>query len=484
MTLLKINLNALSVSALRIIMALSSLTLLACNLSFEKIKGVYSPVSASVTSTPSRNSGSSNSSDSPRNSDSPRSHPHAENPRLQLPTDDIREDLLRYPEIEALLKDNPCIDHSNCPTVLVEAGIAEIKENQIMVLEELHIPTSSFSRYRDRISGFYDRDEAGKYKRIRPVAKVSKPLLQIMDIFNQNRPSISRTIPSLGAYLAIRSQLEIISGNTNTLDHAATVFELMVDKNPDTNFVMAQIPELKAQERCRILKNQNKESALKIIAYEFEKAAQSLVEVINLHNIKMINVSYLSTVQSELEHMRINCGEENYAVASAIVQIKNQFFLSLLQNSEVIILQAAPNDDQQLYPCPFHRRWIRVGYVNIPQSSIPEEGWALSDEFLPRNLLPVSSCITVAINGGIKDKSRFDDHFPSYYDENSLFRNYSGLYAYPVDVMATSWATPLALSFMRFKKTKTQNLSPDLEYTTVINKILDPIKNKQFIQND
>lgn len=403
-----------------------------------------------------------------------------ENSHVKLPTDNIGEDLLLYPEIEAILAENPCIAESDCATVVVEAGKAEIKENQIMILEELHIPPSTFSRYEDRVSGFYDRDEDGKFKRIHPIAQVSKPILEIMGILNQNRKAISKSIPSLGAYLAVHNQFEFISGEINSLDHAATVFELLVDKNPDTNFVMANIPELSPEERCALVEN-DQSLILKTISDKFDNAAQSLIEIIKTHNIKTINVSYLSTIQSELQHMKRDCKNQSYSVARQIIQIKNNFFLNLLNNSDVVIVQAVPNDDHQLYHCPFHRRWIRVGYVNIPNSSIPDEGVPLTDEFLPRNLLPVSTCITVAINSGIIDKQKFEDQFPAYYDEHSLFRNYGGLYAYPIDLMATSWATPLALSMIRLK---TQSSSPDLVYTSIINRILDPIKNQQFIQND
>jgi len=402
--------------------------------------------------------------------------------RVRLPTEDMNEDLLLYPNIKDMLNNNRCIESSSCPTITVEAGNAEIKNNQIMILEELHIPHSTFSRYRDRISGFYSIGVNGLLKRLRPTAKVSNPYIEIMDILNNDRKSISRTIPSLGAYLAEHSQFEFISGNVNSLDHAATVFELLVDKNPDTNFVMAGIPELTNNERCDSI--ENSETALKSITMKFENAAKSLLEIIKQHQVKTINVSYLSTVQSELEHMRRTCKKQDYNIANKIFQIKTKFFLNIIENSDVVIVQAVPNDDTQSYYCPFHRRWIRVGYVNVPKSNIPDEGIPLTDENLPNNLRPVSNCITVAINSGITDKLNFAEQFPSYYDENSLFRNYDGLYAYPVDVMATSWATPLALSFIRANLQGKIKKPPQFVYTTVINRILDPIKNKQFIQND
>lgn len=403
------------------------------------------------------------------------------NSNIKLPTNDIHDDLLLYPEIAAILTANPCIAESDCPTVVVEAGKAEVKENQIMILEELHIPPSTFSRYEDRVSGFYDWNEDGTMMRRHPVAQVSKPIIEIMDILNRDRKAISKIVPSLGAYLATHDQFELLSEKINSLDHAATVFELLVDKNPDTNFVMANIPELSIEERCAAVENKDRDLTFKKITTKFDNAASALIEIIRTHNIKTINVSYLSTIQSELQHMRRDCKNTDYSMASQIIQIKNKFFLNLLNSSDVIIAQAVPNDDHQLYHCPFHRRWIRVGYVNIPKSTIPDEGLRLTDEFLPRNLLPVSTCITVAINSGIVDKLKFEDQFPTYYDEHSLFRNYGGLYTYPIDLMATSWATPLALSFIRLKA---QTAPPDLVYTALINRILDPIKNQQFIQND
>jgi len=409
----------------------------------------------------------------------PKQNDPSEKSNVKLPSEDINQDLLLYPEIEAILKDNPCIATSNCPTSIIEAGNAEIKNNQIMVLEELHIPVSTFSRYHDRVSGFYDINSEGGFERIQPTAQVSKPILEIMSILNRDRKAVSKIIPSLGAYLALHTQFELISHPINSLNHAETVFELLVDKNPDTNFVLARIPEVTIQERCQALEDKN--TTLKSISAKFENAAQALIEIIKTQKISTINVSYLSTIQSELQHMKRDCKNQDYSVAAKITQIKTKFFLDLLNNSEVVVVQAVPNDDYQPYYCPFHRRWIRVGYVNLPKSHIPEDGMSLSDEFLPRNLLPVSSCMTVAINSGISDKLNFGDQLPAYYDENSLFRNYGGLYAYPVDVMATSWATPLALSFIRLKA---QSKSLNSVYTTVINKILDPIKNKQFIQND
>lgn len=414
--------------------------------------------------------------------------PDSQNPKdpvkivtKQYPKTSKEEELSKFPDIQQILRSNPCINSDDCNEVEVESGVAPLKNEQILILEDIKLPEEAFYRYQDRISGFYKLDDSGTYRQKFPKAKISKPVFDIVKRLNRESGQISRKIPSLGLYLYQHSQLKITDDNFGEMPHSDYVFGMAVDRNPDANFVFADNPNLTREELCSLLTDE--EDAYLRINSRFTSALYGLNEIIVKNRIKYINMSFISTPQSLERHMRNFCRHSNREVAEQAVKYYNSLYLKLLEmNPDIVLVQAVPNDNDSEYECPFHRRWIRVGYTARIRSTIPPAGENLTKNGLPENLKPVFSCVSTAMNGGVTDSNEpsFGISFPKDFDENSLYYNYWGLAAYPVERMATSWATPLALSYLR---ANSQGKDPDSIYLTVINKILDPIKNKQFIEN-
>lgn len=403
------------------------------------------------------------------------------NPAVQYPTTTMEDELRLFPKIAQIINNNNCMQSKTCTTKIVESGNAPLKDEQILVFEQIGVPWSSFLRYKDRISGFYTISETGNYKRHSPNAKVSVPVLETMDYLNNLGSPVSKLIPSLGRYLYSHSQVEILNPLEGRVEaHSRIVFELMVDKNPDANFVFADAPQVSVAELCGSLNSDN-ELHLQKIQDKFDTALAELSTILRSNKIKYINASFVSTPEVIAQNMYQACHASEFKAAKQIFEIKSTFLKQLLiRNPDVILVQAVPNDNHDDYDCTFDRRWIRVGYTTIPNSNISSDGIAIEDEYLPYNMRPVKSCMTLAINGGITDKTEFESILPKYFDNNSAYFNYGGLYAYPVDAMATSWATPLALSFIR---ANSKNKNPNFIYTLFIDRIFDPLKNKQFIEN-
>lgn len=400
---------------------------------------------------------------------------------FKYPKTTLEEELEFYPEVKNIFKKNECIKSKSCETQNVEAGVANLKNEQILIFEQIGIPYSAFLRYQDRISGFYVLSEEGHYSRYVPKAKVSEPILQVMQVLNAKNLPLSRQIPVLGRLIYNSSQVEILNSLEGRIDaHPRTVFELMVDKNPDANFIFADKPTISVADLCGTL-NWFSEPVFQRIQNKLDSALIEITKIISENRIQFINASYLSTPETEMRNMQMVCHNSNRDVAERLASMQTHFLNRLLeQNPKVILVQGLPNDDYEMYECPFDRRWIRVAYTNIKKSEIPPEGIPLDVSILPTNLRVVRDCATVAINSGIEDKKDMTSILPEYFDENSAYFNYGGLYAYPIDIMATSWSTPLALSFIR---STNKNKNPLFVYTSVIDRVFDPVKNKQFIEN-
>lgn len=401
------------------------------------------------------------------------------NTSTNFPSTTWEQELQYFPEIKEIIEQNPCIKSNNCNTETISSGIAELKQEQILILEDINYPYSGFHRYRDRISGYYLRTLMGDYKRMYPKAQVSKVLLKIIDVLNRNTKVTSQMMPALGRFLHMNSQVEILGEDLGRLTHAVDVFEFAIDRNPDANFIFADNPLISKENLCTIL--ENPKDGFKRFSEQLDISLKSLSAIIQTNQVKYINMSFAPSIASTVKHMEFFCNKSNRKMAERIVDYYNQFYLNLLElNKEIILVQAVPNDIQGSYKCPFDRRWIRVGYVNEINSQISPEGDPLTDDRIPLNLAPLSECITTAINGGFIDRKNFDSNLPDSFNENSLYYNYFGLFAYPVDIMATSWATPLALSYIRAHD---ERKSPLEIYLTVRGRILDPIKNRQFMES-
>jgi hypothetical protein len=389
----------------------------------------------------------------------------------------MEEELTQFPEIESFLQKNPCINSANCELTEVTSGQATLKKEQILVLESISLPRSSFTRYRNRFSGFYLQNKDGSYRRLKPVAQVSKPFLEIMDRLNENTNYTSKKTPNLGWFLAQHSQLKIQSDDFFVTTHSDRVVEFAIDRNPDANFVLADNPLITDNMICKALTKESDD--LRDFKVKLSNALFDLNEIIRNNKIQYVNMSFLSTPESLSQYMRGACNSSDSNIAKKIVHIYNLFYLKLLeQNPNLVLVQSVSNDDHQSYECPFHRRWIRVGYTNRVNSAIPHTGEDLTPEGLAPNLTPVLSCITTAINSGIEDAESYENRLPRNFSASSLFYNYSGLYGYPINVMSTSWATPIVLSFLRAQNV---GIKADLIYTSVINRIFDPLIHKQFI---
>lgn len=399
----------------------------------------------------------------------------------RYPYTTMDDELKDFPSVNSILEENEaCVENRNCSTDVVNVGQAQLKSEQIMVFEQFGIPWSAFLRYQYRISGFHKISDDGHYDRIFPQAKVSKPVLDMLNEINKMNSPVSKQMPNLGKYIFNHSQIEVVN-NLDRIDaHSRTVFELMVDKNPDANFIFADNPNLSVDELCGSL-NDNNDELLNHIQSKFNSAINELSTIIRANHVHYLNASFVHTTETEVQNMQQVCHWSKRWVAEKIVAMQTTFLQNLLkQNPEIILVQGVPNDDHEVYDCTFDRRWIRVGYATIPKSTISESGTVIDESLLPENLKPVKQCISVVINSGTTDKSDFSSTLPDYFDENSAFFNLGGLYAYPIDMMATSWATPMALSLLRqLNKGK----DPKMVYLSVFDRIFDPYKNKQFIEN-
>lgn len=384
---------------------------------------------------------------------------------------------------------NPCVKERSCPKYEVTAGDAPNKNEQILILEILAFPMSSFARYQNRVSGFYHYNDDGTYRRIIPTAKVAMPdpnFYKNLSSMNSQfgREYFQRKFPTIGSYLSNKLSVEYKIDLENSI-HGWQVFEFLVERNPDANFVFANIPRLdKKEEICDLLSHP--EDSEIYLRSKVEKSADSLTEIIKKHRIKYVNNSYGWDLIKTQKYLSSECGEiATIKSAQKLVEILSSILLRLLdKNPDLIIVNSVLNEPAPGYSCDVHERLIHVGYFNQVKSTIPSDGVSISDVALPSILENGKNCIDVIVNGGIIESDGLPtsgyltDNFPKYYDKSSLMFNWFGYFNHPIDFMATSWAAPIALSMLR-------SIHKDTPAYEVRSKILlqafDPVRNNQFV---
>lgn len=384
---------------------------------------------------------------------------------------------------------NPCIKDGSCPSYNIKAGEAPNKNEQILILEAMTFPESSFTRYQNRVSGFYHYNEDGTYRRITPRAKVAMPDPNLFKNINSmnlqfGREYFQRKFPTIGYYLADNLNIDYKIDLENSI-HGWQVFEFLVERNPDTNFVFANFPYFNSKEEvCGLLTKGDKSEIY--LRGKIEKYAESLSEVIKTHKVKYVNASFGWGLPNIQQFLSIKCGSTaNLQKAKKLKEILSSLLIKLLEmNSDIIIVNSVINEPEPGYSCDVHERLIRVGFFNQINSTIPPDGVSFADVTLPRFLENAKYCIDVMVNGGIIESNelnkstKLNEHFPKYFDKNSLMFNWSGYFNQPIDVMATSWAAPIALSMLR-------SIHKDTPAYEVRSKILlqafDPVRNNQFV---
>jgi hypothetical protein len=159
------------------------------------------------------------------------------------------------------------------------------------------------------------------------------------------------------------------------------------------------------------------------------------------------------------------------------------------------VFQALPNEDYRHYSpddreddivCGPYSNFARVGYFNSKQYH-PKRGGDFNSRFLPRAQEHFMKCADLYVNGGFTETD--DDEpgaiLPVNPGDGGLFFRRLGLVMDPVGMMATSWATPLALAHAVHLKQMGQAESVGKFRALYKTRdghpmMIDPVKHKQF----
>ncbi len=378
---------------------------------------------------------------------------------------------------------------------------------RILILDGESQPSfySAFFRYKKKVLSFLEQSSFGdgEFYEFFPVIKAPVVLDSIQDIVdhsNQQTWQVGDFRDVGSKLLKLYHQVEHIVPSQAQIAHGEYVFELLADLNPESQFVIGPFPLPDPELFCEM------DSRWEELVTFYDNAASSLVDYIDEFQISWVNLSYSTTMESLKKYHNLNCRKP-----PDIKQLKNYIKLranvvdKLAQSqSSPVILQALPNEapyevkesnPDYHFSCRARDYLFRVGFSSIVDHSIPTAGKHILPSHLPKVQQNLYDCGDFFINGGVDENIQenakyFKNEWGRYFTKHSgnhLKLKYYGIYEEHTPLMATSWATPMGLSFLNYLsklyKERGKELKPYELRAILWKKVWDPLGHRLFLRD-
>lgn len=393
----------------------------------------------------------------------------------------------------------------NCQTKLLKFSPAQPRDEslgqRILILESFFVPDSAMLRYRNRILGFYKFSEAApKYEEYFPDTEVYTPLEEISKYLSD----LPYHVPAEALDLSGLKK----HGFSRTLKHqpfmahGVPIFDWLADLAPEAQFVIAQIPNslFSLDFLCRFDEGENLTKMTTTISH----AVLEVLRLIDRHQINYVNISEAPSPESLKRNYAVACESTGSKPFSAIsrkaverfLKLEAVVFKKLSEIPEISVFQALPNDDQTVYrPENSHHElvaanyenFVRIGYLSTADYDFDERG-DFDSAMLDRGQLNQVHCASTYINGGFTEGSPNSSNEPDPIKISPSALHYKTLgfdTKVVVKIMATSWATPLALAHAIYLKNSGGPQSPRelrryFKTSARKPKLIDPLRFRQF----
>ncbi len=414
--------------------------------------------------------------------------------------------------LDAAAKINRVIDIWNercavpdCPTTAINFSPAESTVEslgqRILILESFFVPDSAMLRYRNRILGFYKFSEtAPKYEEYFPDTEVYTPLEEISKYLSD----LPYHVPAEALDLSRIKK----SGFSRTLKHqpfmahGVPIFDWLADLAPEAQFVIAQSPNslFSLDFLCHFDEGENLTKMTTTISH----AVIEVLRLIDRHQISYVNISEAPSPEGLKRNYAIACESTGSKPFSAIsrkaierfLKLEAFVFKKLSEIPEISVFQGLPNDDHTVYRpenssdelvAANYENFVRVGYFATADYDFDERG-GFDSAVLDRGQLNQVHCASTYINGGFTEGSLNSDYEPEPLKISPSALHYKTLGFHTkvvVKLMATSWATPLALAHAIYLKNSGGPQTPRelrryFETSTRKPKLIDPLRFRQF----
>ena len=349
------------------------------------------------------------------------------------------------------------------------------KGQRILVIDE-GMRLAAFTRYKARVLDYVEINSNGTYETVKKTLTLPKWSNEIL----------SHILGEKYSYLPAHA----LNGfkdplfNRMTPDykpsHGDPIFGTLADLNPQSEFVIAQLP-IQPAEFCDPITDQHANARLR--AY-FITLSDSLVELIARHEINFINMSfgYTPEVLKKAWHTQCKSRVDEAKIKLTLFLYKKYIFKKLSNQDEVVAVQAASPvplaDPVSDIDCQLYEGRVRAGYIAKKVSTLtPLGGWV--EEYLPEELRAHVECVDIFINSGVDNDWPYDEGpFPMFMTSKGI---HSSSFRHS---MTTSWAAPLVLSYLIYLK----NQAPEKTAREILTELrargdklmIDPFKHKQL----
>lgn len=368
---------------------------------------------------------------------------------------------------------------------------------RILIIEET-VPDSSLLRYRNKVLGFYKYSKADQQiLEWQPEASISK---LTYDLHYEYLGNLDLHIPTsdfdiYGTELLKTIQLDSFNYDIGLNGHGSLGFNLLADLNPNAQFLFAQLPKF-SDKICNI----DHENTLAEIENDLHHSLIHMTKLIQKYKISFINI-VTSQDHEWYEKFLSSCNKydtKNLRKGAVIYSnLFREYYSKLSQIEGVLIFKSASNNYEQNsnkanflsdYNCFDSSKIFSVGYLTIKDPMFGKKGKKINKFYLPENQRGGSDCVEIYINSGY---SEGPDNFYNTPDispgKNPLTLNgQGGVARYIENMMATSWATPLALSMFNYFRIQNQNyFNSDADLLKISEQLrgrmFDPLYYDQFI---
>ncbi|MCB0367764.1 MAG: hypothetical protein KDD68_20340 [Bdellovibrionales bacterium] len=381
-------------------------------------------------------------------------------------------------------------------------------EVRILFLEDQAVPRMALTASRHRTLGFYRWDKEARHFVPRDIDFTMEA--RSYRLFYESRGSEESHIPgkafrTMKGLFPTPISIAKLQDKDMGLGHADFGYSLLNHLNPKARFLFAPMSsfpngiELEDPDYLNAVREH----------LEGLKLAYNLL--IRMYHLNRVSVAFgpfpwLQFQRRNLINRGVKPTESLHRKYLKSVQMWKMFWEELAaDNPNLLIFVGLQNDlrdpdftDGQLvrdFNCFSHPRVFRVGYVHDSTNAIPIDGNYLTGQNSSDLLRPGLACTDLAVNSGFDEDIRtrmeldpFSDAYPSRRGKRGSYLVVSGQLRVSFHMMATSWATPMALSFANrlvenYRRQNGRELDLDSLKGLVKGKAFDPYYHGQFLSN-
>jgi hypothetical protein len=410
---------------------------------------------------------------------------------------------------QQLLDFDECQKQGNCQNVDVKFEnkpfeAKDLEKNPVIMVIDSGPSLSAVARYGSRVLNWYTLgEESGRLDEIEPAFQLPLQAKTILSDLLDKAPYLIAAQETQSFSKEFSKRFSKIN-DSEAGSHLKIVFNILAEYAPNARFVIVDLPPLapfKRSELCRFDESDSIKARTSLANFNSDIAT-----IGKNYGVDFINFSAGYTIQSVGAALRLYCeGPQSDEKIKKVTDLYTEMVKGMSSVEESVLVQAnfasrwplGKNDSNAPSDCISLENRIRVGYVETAHSQlgpfgvVPPTGGPFSRLAIPEVQNNAWECTDLYLNSGLSVDTLQDDRIPG---ETPLKYGAYGIDFRPLRFeMASSWAAPLATAHLVWIQQKAiqegkgrLNRYELLKYATgnqpETNKVIDPLRNHQFIE--